>query len=164
MLHGIDATKLRENAQLKEKSFDRIVFNLPQSPPERALPQSSDLRHRPPRLQQLLANLAVAPATRGTGLGRALCEQCEEAARDWGLAAVMLQVEEANEPARGLYESVGYQLVHRNEAAGFEAFHVIACRAAVTANQRPSVPTNVADGRVLKGELFARAFGLRRRK
>ena len=66
----------------------------------------------------LLANLAVAPATRGTGLGRALCEQCEEAARDWGLAAVMLQVEEANEPARGLYESVGYQLVHRNEAAG----------------------------------------------
>lgn len=65
----------------------------------------------------LLANLAVAPETRRTGLARSLCDQCVTAGIDWGVQAVMLQVEEKNEPARKLYESVGYQLVHRDEAA-----------------------------------------------
>ena len=65
----------------------------------------------------LLANLAVAPATRGAGLGRALCASCEAAGAEWGLAAIMLQVEEVNEPARRLYESVGYSLVHKDESA-----------------------------------------------
>ena len=65
----------------------------------------------------LLANLAVAPSTRGAGLGRALCASCEAAGSEWGVAAIMLQVEEVNEPARKLYESVGYSLVHKDEAA-----------------------------------------------
>ena len=65
----------------------------------------------------LLANLAVAPSTRRSGLARALCATCDEAGREWGLPGMMLQVEEANSAARGLYEACGYQLVHRNEDA-----------------------------------------------
>jgi len=65
----------------------------------------------------LLANLAVAPQARGSGLGKALCDACAEVAVEWGVQAIMLQVEEANTPAKSLYESVGYQLVHRDEAA-----------------------------------------------
>ena len=34
-----------------------------------------------------------------------------------GRGVIMLQVEEVNEPARKLYESVGYSLVHKDEAA-----------------------------------------------
>ena len=34
-----------------------------------------------------------------------------------GLKAIMLQVEEKNAPAKGLYEAVGYQHVHTDEAA-----------------------------------------------
>ena len=41
----------------------------------------------------------------------------ETAGSEWGVAAIMLQVEEVNEPARKLYESVGYSLVHKDEAA-----------------------------------------------
>ena len=33
------------------------------------------------------------------------------------MQAIMLQVEDANAPAKTLYESIGYQLVHRDEAA-----------------------------------------------
>ena len=66
----------------------------------------------------LLANLAVAPSTRGAGLGQLLCDACDAQAEGWELPAIMLQVEEINVPARKLYESVGYQEVHRDERAG----------------------------------------------
>jgi len=66
----------------------------------------------------LLANLAVAPSSRGSGLGRRLCERVEEVADvDWDLPAIMLQVEEANSPARKLYAAMGYQDVYKDEAA-----------------------------------------------
>ena len=65
----------------------------------------------------LLANLAVASSTRRTGLARTLCEVCEDQAAEWGVPAIMLQVEEINMPAKSLYESVGYTVIHRDEAA-----------------------------------------------
>ena len=65
----------------------------------------------------LLANLAVAPSTRRSGLARVLCDKCEEAGAEWGVQAIMLQVEEANSAAKALYEKVGYSLVHKDESA-----------------------------------------------
>lgn len=65
----------------------------------------------------LLANLAVGPSLRGQGLARSLCMACETAGNEWELPAIMLQVEEMNAPARKLYESVGYQDIHKNAAA-----------------------------------------------
>jgi GNAT superfamily N-acetyltransferase len=65
----------------------------------------------------LLANLAVATSARGSGLGRELCELCDDIAKVWGVEAIMLQVEGQNAPARGLYERVGYQDVHVDENA-----------------------------------------------
>jgi len=65
----------------------------------------------------LLANLAVSPSYRRTGLGRELCEFCQDACADWGMDDVLLQVEEVNGPARGLYESLGYKAVHRDDQA-----------------------------------------------
>lgn len=65
----------------------------------------------------LLANLAVDAPNRGSGLGKQLCAACETAAEAWGVAAIMLQVEECNFPARALYSSVGYQDVHIDDNA-----------------------------------------------
>ena len=65
----------------------------------------------------LLANLAVAPSTRRTGLARRLCASCDDAVAGWGLPAISLQVEEANGAARGLYEALGYDEIFRDEGA-----------------------------------------------
>jgi len=62
----------------------------------------------------LLANLVIAPSTRGKGLGRVLCAKCEEKAREWGMPGIVLQVEEANAAGRPLYQKLGYQDIHVN--------------------------------------------------
>jgi GNAT superfamily N-acetyltransferase len=56
-----------------------------------------------------LEDLYVADSARGTGLGRALVEAAFERARQRGCARVELDVNEANRPARALYESVGFE-------------------------------------------------------
>jgi len=63
----------------------------------------------------LLANLAVSADSRGSGLGRELCGRVEDLALDWGYGGIVLQVEEGNAPAVGLYKSLGYQEVFVNE-------------------------------------------------
>ena len=66
----------------------------------------------------VLSNLAVSPNIRRGGLGRQLCERCEEAAREWGFNGLMLQVEEGNAAARGLYEGkLGYRLTFADDCA-----------------------------------------------
>ena len=66
----------------------------------------------------LLANLAVAPAYRRSGLGRALCDECEKCTvDDWKMDEIALQVEEANTAAITLYRKDGYGDVFR-EAEG----------------------------------------------
>jgi len=61
----------------------------------------------------LLANLAVAPSFRRTGLGRELCEFCESGCEVWGMDDVLLQVEEANGAASKLYSNLGYEEIFR---------------------------------------------------
>lgn len=65
----------------------------------------------------LLANLAVSPSFRRTGLGRELCEFCESGCEVWGMSDILLQVEEANGAARKLYESLGYSQIYRVDDA-----------------------------------------------
>ena len=59
----------------------------------------------------LLSNLAVDPKTRGQGLGTELCGEVLERAKEWGYDEVVLEVEECNEGARGLYDKVGFEQV-----------------------------------------------------
>lgn len=54
--------------------------------------------------------LAVHPAQRGRGLGRALMEAAEQRLAALGCAKINLQVRHENEAARGFYEAIGYRL------------------------------------------------------
>ena len=64
--------------------------------------------------------LAVHPRARGRGAGRALVDHLHEAARARGAARVRLTVYADNEPARRLYEELGYELERRGaELVGF---------------------------------------------
>ena len=65
----------------------------------------------------LMANLAISPSVRRTGLGAELCECCELGCTEWGLPGMILQVEDANEAARRLYDSLGYVDVCADEEA-----------------------------------------------
>ena len=53
-------------------------------------------------------DLAVLPAWRGQGVGRALLTAAEERARREGCCKLTLEVLESNLRARGLYESFGF--------------------------------------------------------
>lgn len=55
-----------------------------------------------------LLTLAVAPARRRQGLGRALVARLEAAAAARGAAAMFLEVAATNGPARALYAALGY--------------------------------------------------------
>ena len=56
-----------------------------------------------------IANVAVCPAWRGRGIGRALMEHALEAIRDMGGSWAVLQVRGENKIARGLYERLGFE-------------------------------------------------------
>jgi ribosomal protein S18 acetylase RimI-like enzyme len=70
------------------------------------------LRFRPAiwaeALECYLAELYVAPAQRGRGLGRALMEAAIELARERGSAWMDLGTSETDTAARSLYESLGF--------------------------------------------------------
>jgi ribosomal protein S18 acetylase RimI-like enzyme len=70
------------------------------------------LRFRPsiwtPALECYLAELYVAPAHRGRGLGRALLNEAMELARREGADYMDLGTSEADVAARALYESLGF--------------------------------------------------------
>jgi GNAT superfamily N-acetyltransferase len=55
-----------------------------------------------------LEDLYVRDELRGTGLGRTLTEYAIERARERGCGRIQLDVNTANEPARTLYESLGF--------------------------------------------------------
>jgi len=60
-------------------------------------------------------DLAVVPAWRGKGVGRALLAAAEERARGRGCCKLTLEVQDDNTPARILYERFGFQdLVYGN--------------------------------------------------
>lgn len=56
-----------------------------------------------------LANLAVSPARRGRGLGRALLREAVDAARNRGATWVFLAVRASNDEAAKLYLHFGFQ-------------------------------------------------------
>jgi RimJ/RimL family protein N-acetyltransferase/ribosomal protein S18 acetylase RimI-like enzyme len=56
-----------------------------------------------------LARLAVAPAARRAGIGRALLARCEQRAREAGWPAIALWSRRYQGPARRLYEARGYR-------------------------------------------------------
>jgi ribosomal protein S18 acetylase RimI-like enzyme len=58
--------------------------------------------------------VAVDPRWRGRGYGKMLMAAAEEAARDTGCRRVVLDVEETNVPAIGLYQRLGYHTVSRS--------------------------------------------------
>jgi ribosomal protein S18 acetylase RimI-like enzyme len=61
-----------------------------------------------PGLECYLAELYVAPAKRGQGLGRALMEAAIELAREQGADGMDLGTGEQDSAARALYESLGF--------------------------------------------------------
>ena len=66
----------------------------------------------------VLSNLAVGKKARRKGIGRALCDEVEALADDWGFSETHLLVESENTAARTLYEKkLGYKLVSTNVAA-----------------------------------------------
>ena len=71
----------RARSELRKAPLDELAFKL----------LSPGLEVRP-----VLSNLACDPSRRGSGLGRLLCERCEEAVREWGFNSMLLQVEECN--------------------------------------------------------------------
>ncbi|MCU0635114.1 MAG: ribosomal protein S18-alanine N-acetyltransferase [Gemmatimonadaceae bacterium] len=60
-----------------------------------------------------IANIAVAPAHRGHGLGRRLLDAALAEARDRGVRTVFLEVRPSNAPALLLYRSAGFVEVGR---------------------------------------------------
>lgn len=60
-----------------------------------------------------LEDLFVREAARGDGVGRALVEAVLARARERGCVRIELDVNEANEPAVALYESVGFSARRR---------------------------------------------------
>jgi ribosomal protein S18 acetylase RimI-like enzyme len=60
-----------------------------------------------------LYSIAVAPEARGRGLGAALLQAVEHAARDRGAAALRLEVSVRNKTALALYRKSGYGILGR---------------------------------------------------
>lgn len=62
-----------------------------------------------------ILNLAVSPAGRRHGLGRALVEQAVATLRERGVGQIYLEVRESNAPARALYAARGFKEVGRRK-------------------------------------------------
>lgn len=61
--------------------------------------------------QAELANLAVRPDQRGSGVGSALLDQILSRCLQRGVETVFLEVRRSNEPAQDLYRSRGFRMV-----------------------------------------------------
>jgi ribosomal-protein-alanine N-acetyltransferase len=83
---------------------DCLCFTAPNEPG--MAPQGFLIARRTGEEAELLT-LAVLPAYRRGGLGRALIEACVAALREAGARQLFLEVDEAKIPARGLYVSIG---------------------------------------------------------
>lgn len=62
-----------------------------------------------------VAELAVAPAHRGRGHGRALLSTCLAELRARGVERAEIEVAADNDRARSLYETLGFEVVERRE-------------------------------------------------
>jgi [ribosomal protein S18]-alanine N-acetyltransferase len=66
--------------------------------------------------QSELGNVAVAHEARGRGIARMLVERMLDRLRDRGSAECFLEVRESNRVARGLYESMDFEVVGRRRS------------------------------------------------
>ncbi|MGD1995845.1 MAG: N-acetyltransferase [Anaerolineae bacterium] len=75
----------------------------------------------PPRDHTIVEMVGVDPRWRGRGVGRALMKEAIAQARARGARAVSLEVVWGNDPARRLYESLGFAVVfkRRSQLAGW---------------------------------------------
>jgi len=73
---------------------------------------------RPGRGLWRIEVIAVDEQARGGGVGTRLLRTAIEAARDTGMRAVTLEVVDTNEPARALYERLGFRCV-RTQRSGW---------------------------------------------
>ncbi|NIE78517.1 GNAT family N-acetyltransferase [Pantoea sp. Tr-811] len=69
--------------------------------------------------QMLLANVAVLPACKGQGIGKALMTFCETHALQAGCKAVRLYTHERMTENIEIYHKLGYVETHRAEEQGF---------------------------------------------
>ena len=67
----------------------------------------------------LIDNVAVRPAMRGTGLGRALLELADAEARQAGFASIYLFTHEKMTENRALYSRIGYVEYDRRSQGDF---------------------------------------------
>lgn len=73
----------------------------------------------------LLHNVAVAPAARGTGVGRSLLEYAERSARAAGYRAIRLYTHEMMTENLALYRRIGYAETHRAEEMGLKRVFMV---------------------------------------
>jgi len=78
----------------------------------RSLFALSLLDHQIGHGEGFIADVAVAPAWRRRGVARALLQQAEQYARSRALTYLGLYVRETNQPARTLYERLGFQALY----------------------------------------------------
>lgn len=79
---------------------------------------AKDLLSQETKAVCVLSNLAVGKKARRKGVARALCDEVEALADDWGFSEAHLLVESENAAARTLYEKkLGYKIVSTNVAA-----------------------------------------------
>lgn len=74
---------------------------------------------RPQGAALLLENIAVAPAFKGQGIGKALLAFCEEHARAQRLQAIELYTNQLMTENIALYTKLGYRETHRATESGF---------------------------------------------
>ena len=80
--------------------------------------------------------LAVVPANRRRGLGRALLGAALQEIRDRGARVVFLEVSEANQAARALYAAAGFVEVGRRRRYYADGTDALVLRAALSPSAR----------------------------
>ena len=73
----------------------------------------------------LLDNVAVAPAARGTGIGRTMLQHAERTAKMAGYDRIKLYTHEAMTENIALYGRIGYSETHRVEEKGLKRVYMV---------------------------------------
>jgi ribosomal protein S18 acetylase RimI-like enzyme len=80
-------------------------------PPKRRRMPNGTIREVPRHEVCYLSNLAVAPCTRRSGVGRRLLAEAEALAASWGCRSMALHVDPTNTAAIKMYERAGYRKI-----------------------------------------------------
>ncbi|MDF3932895.1 GNAT family N-acetyltransferase [Pseudomonas citronellolis] len=105
------APMLDDYAQVVAEA-DAFVF-------ERAGAVAGVLVLKPQGTALLLENIAVSPACKGLGIGKALLLFCEDFARQRGFAAIELYTNQLMTENLAIYAKLGYRETHRATENGF---------------------------------------------